>query len=193
MLRGGWGRRPNWSERSELPSVLFAGRLSREKGVDDLVEAARKTPGIRSQNRGRRALGGELAGARAWVALGAVPGTLESRRAAERASKSMVVRGAVHLHRKRAPHGPGELRERPWSARLRPRGVEGARGRDYGKPGRGRKPGGLACGTRGHGAARGSLEGAWQSGPAQAGAGLLLRAGANAHESLFEELSGGSA
>ncbi|HKI84742.1 MAG TPA: glycosyltransferase [Candidatus Krumholzibacteria bacterium] len=41
------GQAANWSERSEEPSVLCAGRLSREKGVDVLVEAARKTPGIR--------------------------------------------------------------------------------------------------------------------------------------------------
>lgn len=43
----GMGEAADWSERSELPSVLFAGRLSREKGVETLVEAARKTPGVK--------------------------------------------------------------------------------------------------------------------------------------------------
>lgn len=41
------GETESWEERSRQPSVLFAGRLSPEKGVEVLVEAARKTPGVK--------------------------------------------------------------------------------------------------------------------------------------------------
>ncbi len=36
-----------WSARSPQPSVLYAGRLSPEKGVEVLVDAARNTPGVK--------------------------------------------------------------------------------------------------------------------------------------------------
>jgi glycosyltransferase involved in cell wall biosynthesis len=35
-----------WSARAAVPTVLYAGRLSREKGVDTLVEASRRVPQV---------------------------------------------------------------------------------------------------------------------------------------------------
>jgi len=64
------GETEPWGARSSEPSVLYAGRLSPEKGVEVLISAARRTPGVRVRIAGdgpSAASLRELAAGLSWV------------------------------------------------------------------------------------------------------------------------------